>query len=276
MLRATLAVFAAAVGGANRITVLPHTQALALPDAFARRVARNTQLVLREEANLDKVSDPAAGSGGFETLTESLCERGWEEFRAIEAAGGLETALAGDSFRSRGRGSRRRPREKRRAAAGRHHGRQRISRARRSAAHDSARLRRPTPPFAPRRLAEPFEALRDRSDAQARAHRIAAKDLSRDARVGRGLHAARDLRQESVRGRRLRAGAARRRGYARGPRRRVPRIRRGCRVPVLVGRALCGEGGGDRAGARGGRRETRRPRGPSGRHRGRAPGGGRE
>ena len=69
MLRATMATFAAGLGGANAIGVLPHTLALGLPDAFARRVARNTQLVLLEESNLAKVSDPAAGAGGIEALT---------------------------------------------------------------------------------------------------------------------------------------------------------------------------------------------------------------
>ena len=56
MLRATMATFSAGLGGANAITVLPHTLALGLPDAFARRAARNTQLVLLEESNLAKVS----------------------------------------------------------------------------------------------------------------------------------------------------------------------------------------------------------------------------
>ena len=74
MLRATMATFAAGLAGANAVTVLPHTLALGLPDAFARRVARNTQLVLLEESNLAKVSDPAAGSGGVESLTKELCE----------------------------------------------------------------------------------------------------------------------------------------------------------------------------------------------------------
>ena len=71
MLRATIATFSAGLGGANAITVLPHTLALGLPDPFARRVARNTQLVLLEESNLAKVSDPAAGSGGIEALTQT-------------------------------------------------------------------------------------------------------------------------------------------------------------------------------------------------------------
>ena len=74
MLRATIATFSAGLAGANAINVLPHTLALGLPDPFARRVARNTQLVLLEESNLAKVSDPAAGSGGIETLTQQLCQ----------------------------------------------------------------------------------------------------------------------------------------------------------------------------------------------------------
>src|SRR5712671_534303 len=93
MLRATMATFSAGLGGANAITVLPHTLALGLPDAFARRVARNTQLVLLEESNLAKVSDPAAGSGGIEQLTQQLCEAAWPLFQEIEKAGGVFASL---------------------------------------------------------------------------------------------------------------------------------------------------------------------------------------
>jgi methylmalonyl-CoA mutase len=93
MLRATMATFSAGLAGANAITVLPHTLALGLPDPFARRVARNTQLVLLEESNLAKVSDPTAGSGGIETLTQQLCEAAWSLFQEIEEAGGAFTTL---------------------------------------------------------------------------------------------------------------------------------------------------------------------------------------
>lgn len=94
MLRSTIAAFSAGLGGANSFSVLPHTLALGLPDTFARRIARNTQLVLLEESNLDKVSDPAAGSGGIETLTKQLCEAAWSQFQEIEKAGGAFAALA--------------------------------------------------------------------------------------------------------------------------------------------------------------------------------------
>lgn len=94
MLRTTIAAFAAGLGGANAISTLPFTNALGLPDAFARRVARNTQLILEEESNLAKVSDPAAGSGGIEALTDELCRAAWTLFQDIDAAGGADEALS--------------------------------------------------------------------------------------------------------------------------------------------------------------------------------------
>jgi methylmalonyl-CoA mutase len=93
MLRATMATFSAGLGGANAIAVLPHTLALGLPDPFARRAARNTQLVLLEESNLAKVSDPAAGSGGIEALTQQLCDAAWSLFQQTEQAGGIFASL---------------------------------------------------------------------------------------------------------------------------------------------------------------------------------------
>jgi len=93
MLRATIAVVAAGLGGADAITVLPFTIALGLPERFARRIARNTQLVLLEESNLARVTDPAAGAGGVEDMTEQLCRAAWTQFQEIERAGGAWAAL---------------------------------------------------------------------------------------------------------------------------------------------------------------------------------------
>src|SRR4029450_10581099 len=97
MLRATIAVVGAGLGGADAITVLPFTRALGLPDRFARRnarrLARNPQLVLLEESNLAKVPAPAAGAGGIEDLTDKLCRAAWAAFQEIEAAGGAWAAL---------------------------------------------------------------------------------------------------------------------------------------------------------------------------------------
>ena len=93
ILRAGAAVFAAGLGGADCITVTPFTAALGLPDALARRIARNTSLVFLEEAHLARVADPAAGAGGFEALTQGLCEKAWKLFQDMEAAGGLLAAI---------------------------------------------------------------------------------------------------------------------------------------------------------------------------------------
>ena len=93
MLRNTIAVTAAGLGGADAITVLPHTVPIGLPDAFARRIARNTQLVLIEESSLARVADPAAGSGALEAITEQMCHAAWSAFQEIEGAGGIWAAL---------------------------------------------------------------------------------------------------------------------------------------------------------------------------------------
>ena len=93
LLRMTIAVTAAGLGGADSIVALPHTAPLGLPDAFARRAARNTQLILLEESNLAKVNDPAAGSGAIEDLTAKLCAAAWAQFQEIEKAGGAWAAL---------------------------------------------------------------------------------------------------------------------------------------------------------------------------------------
>ncbi len=93
VLRATGAAFAAAVGGADSITVLPFDALEEKPSAEARRLARNTQLVIAEEACIDRFADPAAGSGAAESLTDALAERAWTGFQTIEAAGGMLKAL---------------------------------------------------------------------------------------------------------------------------------------------------------------------------------------
>jgi len=93
ILRTTLATFSSGLGGADSICVLPFTQALGLPDDFARRLARNTQSILMMEAHLAHVEDPAAGAGGFERLTQDLCQAAWALFQTIEAQGGYSAAL---------------------------------------------------------------------------------------------------------------------------------------------------------------------------------------
>ncbi|MFF2023686.1 methylmalonyl-CoA mutase family protein [Streptomyces sp. NPDC058171] len=93
MLRTTLACLGAGVGGADAVTVSPFDEAIGLPDAFARRIARNTSTILLEESHLARVIDPAGGSWYVERLTDELAHLGWEFFRTVERAGGLGAAL---------------------------------------------------------------------------------------------------------------------------------------------------------------------------------------
>jgi methylmalonyl-CoA mutase len=172
ILRATLAVTAAGIGGADAITVLPFTLPLGLPDRFARRVARNLQLILLEESNLYRVADPAAGSGGIEALTAQLAQLAWTLFQEIEAVGGGAEALANGLLQNKiaaTRAARQTATAKRKDAL--------------TGVSDYPNLGETpvkvldvprSPPHVSQtsfealsqiRLAEPFEALRDKSDA---------------------------------------------------------------------------------------------------------------
>jgi len=93
MLRTTVATLAAGVAGADAVTVLPFDDALGLPDAFARRIARNTSTILIEESNLARVIDPAGGSWYVERLTDELAHAAWEFFQGIERDGGMRAVL---------------------------------------------------------------------------------------------------------------------------------------------------------------------------------------
>lgn len=98
MLRTTVSCFAAAVAGADSITVLPFDTALRLPDGFSRRIARNTQLILQHESSLNRVIDPAGGAWAVESLTDALAHRAWQEFQSIERAGGIGAVLQDGSL----------------------------------------------------------------------------------------------------------------------------------------------------------------------------------
>ncbi len=94
ILRGTAACMAAAVGGADAISVLPHTLLLGLADRPARRIARNLQVILEEESGLAHVADPAAGAFAIEALTGDLSSAAWQLFQQIEGKGGMAAALA--------------------------------------------------------------------------------------------------------------------------------------------------------------------------------------
>ncbi len=98
MLRTTLASFGAGVGGADSVTVLPfdaalHGGAAGVSKTFAARIARNTQLLLLEEAHLGRVLDPGAGSWYIEELTAAVAAKAWEFFQTIETTGGFRAAV---------------------------------------------------------------------------------------------------------------------------------------------------------------------------------------
>jgi methylmalonyl-CoA mutase len=96
LLRNTVACFAAGVGGAEAITSVPFDAAAGLPDAQSRRIARNTVLVLQEEAHLHRVIDPPGGSWYLDWLTDQVADRAWGIFQEVERRGGmLRTIEAG-------------------------------------------------------------------------------------------------------------------------------------------------------------------------------------
>ncbi len=101
MLRTCVAAFAAGVGGADAVTVLPFDSRLGLPDGFSRRIARNTSTLLVEESHVAKVADPAGGAFAVEKLTDDLAVAGWEELGRIESCGGVLGAIDDGSLRGR-------------------------------------------------------------------------------------------------------------------------------------------------------------------------------
>jgi methylmalonyl-CoA mutase len=165
LLRTTIAAFAAGAGGADAVTVLPFDHCLGRPDAFSRRLARNTQILLAEEAHVARVLDPAGGSWFVESYTEQLAQAAWEWFTGIERAGGLAAALDSGMVGDRLAGT-----WEARAADVAHRRSpitgvsefpdlgERLPRRRPAAAAVSGGLPR-------HRYAEAFERLRDRSDA---------------------------------------------------------------------------------------------------------------
>ncbi len=175
MLRATTATFAAVVGGADAITVSPFDVAVGQPDELGLRIARNTHLLIGEEAGIGQVLDPAGGSFYVEALTDDLAAAAWSEFQQLEERGGIAAALLDGSLQVDIATTRR---ERETAIAHRSDaltgvsefpnlGEAVLSRTPRpsatpspDAAADTARL----PKF---RAAAPFEQLRDAADAHA-------------------------------------------------------------------------------------------------------------
>ena len=94
VLRATTEAMSAVLGGADSVCVAPFDQCYKTPDAASRRLARNTQIVLKHEAMLAQVADPGAGSDFLEAITDSIACEAWKTMQQIEAAGGYRRAHA--------------------------------------------------------------------------------------------------------------------------------------------------------------------------------------
>lgn len=93
LLRSQTETMSAALAGVNSITVTPFDITYKQPDEFSERIARNQQLLLKEESHFNKIVDPAGGSYYIETLTASIAEEAWKLFLEVEDAGGFYAAL---------------------------------------------------------------------------------------------------------------------------------------------------------------------------------------
>ncbi|MEL7832940.1 methylmalonyl-CoA mutase family protein [Fodinibius sp. Rm-B-1B1-1] len=100
MLRTSTEGMSAAIAGCDSLTILPFDEHFRQPDDFSQRIARNQQLILREESYLNKVEDPAAGSYYIEQLTNQIAEQAWNIFKEIEKEGGLFEAIENGTVQS--------------------------------------------------------------------------------------------------------------------------------------------------------------------------------
>lgn len=94
MLRSTIEAMAAVIGGTDSMYTAPFDEIASTPGDFSKRIARNLQVILREESRLGHVTDPAAGSYYVESLTHALVAHAWETFQEIEARGGYVAAAS--------------------------------------------------------------------------------------------------------------------------------------------------------------------------------------
>lgn len=101
MLRTTTEGMSAVIGGCDSVTLQAYNKSFEGTNEFGERIARNQQLIFREESYLDKVSDIAAGSYYIETLTDQIAQQAWEEFKTIESKGGFIACLRSNYIQDR-------------------------------------------------------------------------------------------------------------------------------------------------------------------------------
>ncbi len=178
ILRGTAESFAAVVAGADSVSTSPFDEPLGTPDEQGRRLARNTQLILRDESSLNRVADPAGGSYYLEQLTHEFARAAWAELQRIEALGGISRAMAqGDVARvltetrtARDKAIRTRKLPIVGVSEFPHLHEAPVQREARPAA--PAKAEGAVTPPQPVRLAEAFESLRDASDRYHAAHGV--------------------------------------------------------------------------------------------------------
>ena len=93
MLRVTTEAMSAVIAGVSSVEVVPFDSAYETPTEFSKRIARNVQLLLKEESHIDQVVDPAGGSYYIESLTQSISEEAWKLFNTLEEKGGYTAAF---------------------------------------------------------------------------------------------------------------------------------------------------------------------------------------
>lgn len=98
LLRTQTEAMSAAIAGVNSITVSPFDKAYQTPDDFSERIARNQQLLLKEESHLNRIVDPAAGSYYIENLTVAIAKQAWDLFLSVEETGGMLQAVKAGSI----------------------------------------------------------------------------------------------------------------------------------------------------------------------------------
>ena len=172
ILRATSESFAAVVAGADSVSTAPFDEPLGTPDEQGRRLARNTQLILRDEASLNRVADPAGGSYYLEQLTGEVARAAWAELQRIESLGGMTRALVqgdvaralADSVAARDKAVRSRRLPMVGVSEFPHLGEVPVQREPHPTPAPMAVAEGGFAPLRPVRLAEAFESLRDASD----------------------------------------------------------------------------------------------------------------
>jgi methylmalonyl-CoA mutase len=93
MLRTTIESFAAVIGGADSISVVPFDNLYSGPSEFSRRISRNQQYIVKDEAHLTDTIDPSAGSWYIDSLVYELTDKAWKLFQEIESEGGMFKAI---------------------------------------------------------------------------------------------------------------------------------------------------------------------------------------